>query len=213
MSLADKVANIRAVVGSGEQAHSILELPRFTRQDVAAITGVADHQLHNWISRRWLTLSGEQNPGKGRRRHFTGGDILTIAFGLELQPFGMMQVADLLSRTQQMPKRAYRMLFDPAFTCGRAVAVVPSPEGEGWLYVPYGPGTARLGHDFRAAVIVDVDRLILETLERMAAVANGGKPFTPGGEEGMNVQRWSGEIIDEDFGDDYLMVSTIPTKY
>ena len=70
-----------------------------------------------------------------------------------------------------------------------------------------------MGHDFRAAVIVDVDRLILETLERMVAVANGGKAFTPGGEEGMNVQRWSGEIIDEDFGDDYLIVSTIPTKY
>ena len=46
----------------------------------------------------------------------------------------------------------------------------------------------------------------------MAAVANGGKPFAPGGEEGMNVQRWSGEIIDEDFGDDYLIVSTMPRK-
>ena len=64
---------------------------------------------------------------------------------------------------------------------------------------PYGP--ARQG-----------DRLILETLERLVAVANGGKPFTPGGEDGMNFQRWSGEIIDEDFGDDYLIVSTMPLK-
>jgi hypothetical protein len=46
----------------------------------------------------------------------------------------------------------------------------------------------------------------------LVAVANGGEPFTPGGEKGMNVQRWSGEIIDEDFGDDYLVVSTMQTK-
>jgi len=210
MSLADRVSKLRALV-SGEQAHSILELPRFTRQDVTGIVGVSDHQLHNWVSRKWLTLSGEQNPGKGRKRLFTGSDVLTIAFGLELQPFGMIQVADLLSRTQQMSKRAYRMLFDPAFTCGRAVAVVPSPEGKGWLYVPYGPGTARQGHDFKAAVIVDVDRLTLETLERLVA-AGGGMPFDPAIDEDMNVQRWSGEVIDEDFGDDYIIISTTPLK-
>lgn len=210
MSLADRVSRLRALV-SGEQAHNILELPRFTRQDVTGLVGVADHQLHNWVSRKWLTLSGEQNPGKGRKRLFTGSDVLTIAFGLELQPFGMIQVADLLTRTQQMSKRAYRMLFDPAFTCGRAVAVVPSPEGEGWLYVPFGPGTARQGHDFKAAVIVDVDRLTLETLERLVA-ARGGMPFEPANDEGMNVQRWSGDIIDEDFGDDYIIVSTTPLR-
>ena len=210
MSLADRVSKLRALV-SGEHAYSILELPRFTRQDVIGLLGIADHQLHNWVSRKWLTLSGEQSPGKGRKRLFTGGDVLTIAFGLELQPFGMIQVADLLSRTQQMSKRAYRMLFDPTLTCGRAVAVVPSPEGEGWFYVPYGPGTARQGHDFKAAVIVDVDRLILETLERMVA-ARREMPFEPATDEGMNVQRWSGEIIDEDFGDDYLIVSTTPIK-
>lgn len=212
MSLAQRVANLRAIARGKELASDLLQVARFTRRDVADVTGVADHQLHNWVSRKWLTLSGEQSPGKGRRRLFTGSDALTIAFGLELQPFGLMQVADLLSRTQQMPKRAYRMLLDPTFTCGRAIAIVPSPEGDGWLYVPYGPGTARLGHDFRAAVIVDVDRLILETLERLLTVLQSGKPAATAPGEDIRVQRWSGDLLDEDFGDDYLIVSTTPLK-
>jgi hypothetical protein len=210
MSLAQRVADLRGIASSEKLASDLLQVARFTRKDVSAVTSVADHQLHNWVARKWLTLSGEQSPGKGRRRLFTGSDALTIAFGLELQPFGLMQVADLLSRTQQVPKRAYRMLLDPAFTCGRAIAIVPSPEGDGWLYVPYGPGTAQLGHDFRAAVIVDVDRLILETLERLLTVLQSGKPATTPAGYDIRVQRWSGDLLDEDFGDDYLIVSTMP---
>ena len=210
MSLANRVADLRTAIGDDVATRGILELHQFTRQEVTAITGVADHQLHNWVSRNWLKLSGDQNPGKGKRRLFAGSDILTIAFGLELQRFGMMQVADMLLRTHQMSKRAYRMLFDPDFSCGRAMAVVPSSEKEDWSYVPYGPGTARDGHDFRSAVIVDVDRLILETLEQIVSVMGGRQsPSIPNGGSPETKARWSGEIINEDFGDDYLFASAI----
>jgi hypothetical protein len=37
-------------------------------------------------------------------------------------------------------------------------------------------------------------------------------PFEPANDQDMNVQRWCGEIIDEDFGDDYIIISTTPLK-
>ena len=118
----------------------------------------------------------------------------------------MMQVAEQLSRTQQLSTRAYRMLLDPQFECGRALAIVPSSHQDGWDYVVYGPGTVRSGHDFRAALIIDADRLILETLERLSLVTKGQQVPARNGEE--RVARWSGDLIAGDFGDEYIIRSS-----
>lgn len=185
----------------------MLDDPRFTRQEVIDVTDVAGHQLHNWVARKWLTLSGDQSPGKGRRRVYSGCDAITIAFGIELQAFGMMQIADELSRSQKLSARANRMLLDPEFECGRALAIVPSTEGTGWNYVVYGPGTARKGHDFRSAVIIDADRLILETLERLLAVMKGQE--MPSRQRQETEAPWSGDLVADDYGDEYLLSSML----
>lgn len=217
MSLAARVAKLRELANDDSpRLRRILHQPQFTRKDVIEVTGVAEHQLHNWVSRRWITLSGEQHPGKGRRRLYTGKDAISIAFGLQLQPFGMMQVANRLSRARHMSKRASSILLDRTFQWGRAVAIMPSPEEGKWLYVPFGPGTARERHDFRAAVILDVDRLILETLERLAIVVQGGgltplTPEMPQKNAGNGKAEWSEELLGEDEGDEYL-VSTMATN-
>ena len=211
MPLSHRIIRLRQLASSDSlMRDEILHQSRFTRQHVMKVTGVAQHQLHNWVSRKWLTLTGEQNPGKGRRRLYAGSDVINVAFGLELQPFGMMQVADLLARSQQITKRAYRMMLDPGFESGRAYAVVPSGEGD-WRYVAFGPGTAQSGHDFATAVIVDLDRIILETLEGLVALVSGQSSARPC--EVPSVARpagelWSGELMAEDFGDEYLMNST-----
>jgi hypothetical protein len=204
MSMTHRIANLRGSVSSGSARLPILDLLQFTKQNVIDVTGTAAHQLHNWVARKWLTLSGVQSPGKGKKRFYNGCDIITVAFGLELQPFGMMQVADQLSRTQQLSTRAYRMLLDPDFECGRALAIVPSDQQNGWNYVVYGPGTARSGHDFRAAVIIDADRLILETLERLSLVMNDQR-VPPRIKE--KDAPWSGDLIAGDYGDEYLIRS------
>lgn len=210
MSLAYRVAAIREHSGASSRP-AILTEALFTRQNVLDVTGAVAHQLHNWVARGWLTLSGEQNPGRGRKRLYSGCDVISVAFGLELQPFGMMQVADQLSRSQHISARAYRMLQDPAFESGRALAIIPSSELNGWSYVAFGPGTARAGHDFRAAVIIDVDRMILETLERLTLVMRGER-ISPRDRYGA-FTAWSGELIAEDYGDDYLMKPTFGTQY
>lgn len=208
MSLTYRIARLREVAGAGMSSRPpILDLVQFTRQHVIDVTGVAAHQLHNWVARKWLSLAGEQNPGRGKRRLYNGCDVITVAFGLELQPFGMMQVADELSRTQKITGRAYRMLLDPAFEPGRAMAIVPSAEREGWSYVSFGPGTSRSGHDFMAAVIIDVDRLILEILERLLQVMRG-EHVSPRTSAAAGA-RWSGELVAEDYGDEYIMKPTL----
>ena len=213
MPLTHRIVRLRQLAkGDSHMRERLLGESRFTRQNVIDVTGVAQHQLHNWVSRNWLTLSGEQNPGKGRRRLYAGSDVINVAFGLELQPFGLMQVADRLARTQQVTRRAYGMLLDAKFESGRAFAIVPNGEGD-WRYVAFGPGTARSGHDFCAAVIVDLDRIILETLERLMSLAKGEQlaPTRPDRGAGTdreatdNAQVWSGELIAEDIGDEYLM--------
>ena len=208
MPLTHRIIRLRQLADSDSQMREqLLHQSHFTRQHVIDVTGVARHQLHNWVSRKWLTLTGEQNPGKGRRRLYAGSDVINVAFGLELQPFGMMQVADLLARTQQVTKRAYRMLLDPSFESGRAYAVVPSGEGD-WRCVSFGPGTARSGHDFAAAVIVDLDRIILETLEGLVSLVSGQstKPVEIRPADVAKCEFWSGELIAEEIGDEYLMV-------
>ena len=210
MLLTTRIARLRESAGAGTSTRPpILDLAQFTKQHVIDVTGVAGHQLHNWVARSWLALAGEQNPGKGKRRLYSGCDVITVAFGLELQPFGLMQVADELSRTQKISGRAYRMLLDPAFDFGRAMAIVPSAEQDGWSYVSFGPGTARSGHDFTAAVIIDVDRLILETLERLLQIVRGEHVSPRNGDAAA--ARWSGELVVEDCGDEYIMkVSNLP---
>jgi hypothetical protein len=207
MSLRHRIATLRETEGIGSARPPILDLAQFTRRNVIDVTGAASHQLHNWVARKWLTLSGEQSPGKGKRRLYNGCDVITVAFGLELQPFGMMRVAEQLSRTQQLSMRAYRMLLDPQFECGRALAIVPSGRKEGWDYLVYGPGTARSGHDFRAALIIDADRLILETLERLSLVARGQHVPSRNGEE--QDAPWSGDLITDDYGDEYVIRSRL----
>lgn len=203
MSMTQRIANLRESAGNGSPQPAILDLLQFTKKNVLDVTGTAAHQLHNWVARKWLTLSGEQSPGKGKRRLYNGCDVITVAFGLELQPFGMMQVAEQLSRTRQLSTRAYRMLLDPQFECGRALAIVPSGQQEGWDYVVYGPGTARSGHDFRAALIIDADRLILETLERLSLIVSGQS--LPARNEEERDAPWSGELVADDYGDEYLI--------
>lgn len=212
MSLTYRIARLRESAGAGTSSRPpILDLVQFTKQHVIDVTGVAAHQLHNWVARNWLSVAGEQRPGRGKRRLYSGCDVITVAFGLELQPFGMMHVADELWRTQRITNRAHGMLLDPAFVSGRAMAIVPSSDRRGWSYVSFGPGTARSGHDFIAAVIIDVDRLILETLERLLQITRGEhvSPRTSGEADAP----WSGDLVAEDYGDEYILKSTLSRDY
>jgi len=168
--MADLVARINALREQVEMNHwhqvPLLEEAQFTNGDVEAACYVSATQLHNWVSRGWIKLSAAK-PGKGRRRLYTGRDAIAVAVAAALQPFGMMQVADQLLRLNQITGRAERMLTDPHFDPYYALAIVPQPETEDFLYIPITPTTGEPQSPTPACVVLEVDRVIVETLENL----------------------------------------------
>lgn len=63
--------------------------PRYTRAELLDIVPTADQEILNqWIARDMLPLDGE-SPGKGKRRLFSGADILRIAIVSQMTGFGV----------------------------------------------------------------------------------------------------------------------------
>lgn len=174
--LADRLRTLRSSLEVQPFHIPLLDDARFTRDQAAVASFATPSQIHNWVSRGWLTLSGEQNPGRGKKRLYTGRDIIAIAVAVALQPFGMMQVADQLIRLQHVSNRAYFLLISPEISLGYGLGIVPSPDETDWLYIPFGADVPDQPEPPAYAVVaVDIDRLIIETLERLNLVA-AGKP-------------------------------------
>lgn len=159
----------------------LLDVPQFTNSNVQSIAEVSQAQLHNWTSRGWIDLSGDANPGKGRRRFYTGADVLAVRFAAEMAPFGMIQVAKQVNQSIGWLKvRSFDLVCGLAGDLGRKLFVIPL--GNDWLYV----------HDISALpeacpvyLTVELDLLVIQTLERLATVVDEeepeplGKPVPP----------------------------------
>jgi hypothetical protein len=156
---------------------ALIDESQFTNPDIEAATFVSSTQLHNWVSRDWIKLSGG-NPGRGKRRLYTGMDAVAVAVAAALQPFGMMQVADQLIRMNQIPGRTLRLLTDPTCIPDYGLGIVPFPEQNDWLYIPMGTEAAETELPSYSLVVLDVDTLIVETLERIVCILEG-KPIAP----------------------------------
>lgn len=163
----------------------LLDVPQFTNSNVQLIAEVSQAQLHNWTSRGWINLSGDANPGKGRRRFYTGEDVLAVRFAAEMAPFGMIQVAKQVNQsTGWLKVRSFDLAMGVAHDLGRKLYVIPLEND--WLYI----------HDIIALpevcpvyLTVELDLLIIQTLERLALVVDEeeiqslGKPAPPTAEE------------------------------
>jgi hypothetical protein len=154
---------------------SLLDDATFSNSDVEAACYVTPTQLHNWVSRGWIRLTAA-NPGRGRKRLYTGRDAIAVATAAALQPFGMMQVAEQLVRVNQIEGRALNLLTAPYLEPGFALAIVPSPEGDDWLYVPLSSESPEPVFPAPGFVVLEIDRLIVETLENLL-LAKAGEPI------------------------------------
>lgn len=157
---------------------ALIDELQFTNSDIEAATFVSPTQLHNWVSREWIKLSGG-NPGRGKRRLYSGMDAVAIAVAAALQPFSMMQVAEQLLRMNQIAARTQRLLTDPTCIPDYALAIVPYPEVDDWLYIALGSESQSTDEpDTYGFVVLTVDSLIVETLERIVCILEG-QPITP----------------------------------
>ena len=154
----------------------LLTAPQFTGDDVIAVTDLTASQLHNWVSRDWGFRLSQGNPGKGKRRLFSGNDIIALSLAESLSPFNLVKVASQFIRTNQISGRAALLLTDPTIrpdygifiwrdAGARADAETP------WAYTPFGsPDADKIGF---AVVSLNLDGLIIETLERLAFIIEG----------------------------------------
>jgi hypothetical protein len=149
---------------------ALIDDPQFTNADIEKACYVTATQLHNWVSRGWLRLTSA-TPGKGRRRLYTGRDAVAVALAAALQPFGMMQVAQHMIEARGIPHRAYLLLRGGAIP-NNVVAITPTPEGDDWLFTQLGPETKPADLPCPGFVALEVDRLIIETLENLVRLLN-----------------------------------------
>jgi hypothetical protein len=154
----------------------LLDDAQFTGDDVIAVTTLTASQLHNWVSRDWGFRLSQANPGKGKRRLYSGNDVIALNLAQELAPFGLVKVASQFIRHNHIAGRAAMLLTDPTVQPGFGYfisrdATAPTDDDTAWAYTPFSsPDVAKLG---RAVVALDVDGLIIETLERLALVVAG----------------------------------------
>ena len=159
-----------------EEAHSmhtpIIDDAQFTNDDVLSVTGISRTQLHNWVSRGWVKLKADQNPGRGKRRLYTGEDVIAIEVANALQPFGLLHVGEQFMRTRKIPVRIHRILTDPRVIPDYGILICPTPEDI--MYIPVGSEVTEQEEPPCYGVVgLDVDSLIIGTLERLQMVING----------------------------------------
>lgn len=169
-SLSERLARLRQRLDLSpfQMGQPILDDPQFTNEDVLAVTGLSATQLHNWVSRGWVSIR-HQSPGKGRRRLFCGADVLALELANALAPFGMVQIADQLTRMDRLAIRAKTMLDATGIAEERPLLILWA--GEDWLYV--WPESQLPDADLDACVALSQDEMIVRTLERLALVLAG----------------------------------------
>lgn len=171
---AERLAKVRKQIEEDRFGQvPLLRDQQFTNADVEAAAYVTSTQLHNWVSRGWIQLSGA-NPGKGRRRLYSGGDTIHVAIAAALQPFGLLQDVgvQIINRTRQIISRA-EFLLAGAVPYGHALAIVRQPDDDDWLYIPLYAGQPEPDSPLPSCVLLDVDRIIVETLENLLLIVDG----------------------------------------
>jgi len=149
----------------------LLDEPQFSRDDVFNVCGISSGVLKGILDRKQVLLATEHNPGTGRRRMFTGSDVLkintavtagTINFPLRWAYLLADQVVTRANtRRSALGEPEHRLKY----------AFYPAKDGEDWAIVavrddePVAPLPI-------AVQLLDVDRLIDETLAKLNAIVD-----------------------------------------
>ena len=161
----------------------LLDDPVFTRWDVSAIAEISDGQLKGILDRKQIVLSTLHNPGSGRRRMFTGADVLKIVVAVGLSRCGypleaVHVVADavLLHASNKLSGRTQPRLWLMSY---------PIAEGKSWSVTPVyddepEPPLPPFMHAVQADVVVDEVLRRLRTMVDEPPGPNGPLRYMPG---------------------------------
>jgi hypothetical protein len=146
----------------------ILDVPQFSRRDVLEITGLSEAQLKNTLDRDLVQLRSDHNPGTGRRRMFTGGDILKLAAAHTQSAIGFplkwsWLVADDIER------RAISLLMGMNQPNDFVIISYPMSNGD-WARIAVSKDTEDVPALPVAYQVLEADRLITEVLAKLTAL-------------------------------------------
>jgi hypothetical protein len=149
----------------------LMNAQQFTAADALAVSGLSSGQLKGILDRNQISLSLNHNPGTGRRRMFTGQDILALSVVQVAGRVGFpLRWGNVLA--QQIIAEAGRMhLATSNRVASRhiGIACYPAADGEDWAFVPIieGEAVAALPTAYQ---VIDVTREISQTFAKLQAI-------------------------------------------
>ena len=157
-----------------DEAHQILDEPQFLVPEVCQITGATPKALEHFLDpkRGMVRLMGDWvNPGTGKRRRFTGQQVLMIAAAYAVNRIGFPQRWTILL-SEQVAQRASGRISGLAINTEMVLLNYPGKNGD-WAFKAVYKETVEEPRLPLAVLALDVDRLIDETLTQLMAIVNG----------------------------------------
>jgi hypothetical protein len=164
---ADSAARVAREFARFYEVTRILDAAQFTRRDVLEVTGLSDAQLKNTLDRNLVRLREQHNPGTGRRRMFTGSDILKIEVAHAMSEIGYpMKWGYLVA--DEIAQRAVNLLIGLAQSNDHALVTYPISKDD-WerIWVSADREKPALPVAYQ---ILEADRLIAEVLAKLNAL-------------------------------------------
>jgi hypothetical protein len=150
---------------------SILSEPQFAQADVLVVAAISSGQLKGILDRKQVILVTDHNPGSGRRRMFTGSDILRISTANAVSRIGFpLRWVHLVA--DHVEQRAVRLLngttaHEPSGEQSLAFFQIDGGDDVQSVRIFDGKPEAPLPV---AVQVLAVDRLINETIAKLQAV-------------------------------------------
>lgn len=156
------------------EAVQILDKPQFTVAEVCKITGATPKALEHFLNpaRGLVRLMGDWvNPGTGKRRIFSGGQVLLIAAAYTMKDIGFPQRFSI-PLAEHVARRATARTIGLAVQTGMSIVTYPMANGD-WALIPIYKEMTEAPKLPVAVQVLDVDRLIDEVLQQLQAIVAG----------------------------------------
>ncbi len=157
-----------------DEATQIWNKPQFTVAEVCKITGATPKALEHFLtpSRGMVRLMGDWvNPGTGKRRIFTGGQVLQIAAAYAMKDIGFPQRFSI-PLADHVVGRAKAIQIGLADRIKVSIITYPMANGD-WALIPVYEGMDVQPKLPVAFHVLDVDRLVHQVHDQLQAIVAG----------------------------------------
>ncbi len=161
-----------------ENRRRMLDYPEYSMGDVLEVTGLTKAQLLNWLSRNLVVLSTEHNPGHGRRRLYTGRDVLMICVAQKLSEIGLPIIL-VQNLSKSVAQRAEQLTTASGGLRGYTIVLYPVEDK--WECVAgydSGPQKLDVSNVGEILVVLQIDQLIDRVFSELAEMK--GRYFASG---------------------------------